>query len=85
MGNNHKMTLEELMEMCVNDLKTISIPASIGADNMLNLALPIARVMHNLEIALDKAKAMKAEKEEPAEETEEEAEQEETEAPSEDP
>lgn len=50
MGN--KVTIKDVIQATYNELKRISIPASIGSSALLNLSVPIGRAMSNLEICL---------------------------------
>lgn len=52
MNENKNYTIKDIIKTCLQELSTISIPASMGPDALLNLSVPIARTMHNLEICL---------------------------------
>ena len=47
---DREMTIKEAIELCINDLRTISIPAGNSVIEFTNsIALPVVRVIHNLE------------------------------------
>ena len=64
--NENKITIKDLVEEAYKDLTSITIPAKIGADAMLNLSVPIAKAMHNLEICIRAAEINEQQKAEAA-------------------
>lgn len=53
MEKSNKISLKEVIQATYNELRTINVPASIGPDAMMNLSIPIARAMQNLQACLD--------------------------------
>lgn len=47
-----EVTIKDVIQSTLDELKGISIPASIGSTALMNLSVPIARAMSNLEICL---------------------------------
>ena len=47
-----QITIKDVIRTSINELRAINIPASIGPDAMLGIAIPLARAMHNLEVCL---------------------------------
>ena len=47
-----KFTIKDVIKTSLNELRSINVPASVGPDNLLNIVIPLARAMHNLEVCL---------------------------------
>lgn len=45
-------TIKDVIKATYEELKGIVIPASIGSSGLINLSMPIARAMSNLEICM---------------------------------
>ena len=65
--SNEKVTIKDVIHSTYSELKAIKIPASIGSNALMELSLPIARAMGNLEaciMAIQEEEAKQAEQNE---------------------
>ena len=45
---NEKLSIDEVLSMCVKELNAIAVPV----EHTLNIGMPIARVVHNLDVCI---------------------------------